>query len=83
MMQAGLGWGYLPESLVRPQLLAGTLVELKLTNISQLSLWVDLVWSNSKPLGLGAQHFIELVREQRQEAVSALSAAKTRTKSVR
>jgi len=52
---------------VRPQLQAGSLVELQLSNISQLTLWVDLVWSNSKPLGVGAQHFIELVREQRQQ----------------
>jgi DNA-binding transcriptional LysR family regulator len=83
MMQAGLGWGYMPESLVRPPLQAGTLVELQLSNISQLSLWVDLVWSNSKPLGLGAQHFIELVRAQRQQVVSAPSAGKSRTKSGR
>ena len=27
MLQAGLGWGFLPESLVKPQLNAGTLVE--------------------------------------------------------
>lgn len=63
MLQAGLGWGFLPESLVKPQLNAGTLVEMTLDNISNFSaLWVDVVWSASKPLGLGAQHFIELIR---------------------
>ena len=65
MLQAGLGWGYLPESLVKPQLKAGTLVELQLDNISSFSsLWVDVIWSSKKPLGLGAQHFIELIRSK-------------------
>lgn len=65
LIQAGLGWGFLPLSLVRPQLQAGTLVELKLDNISSSGpLWVDLVWSRHRPLGLAAQHFIELIRQQ-------------------
>lgn len=69
MLQAGLGWGYLPESLVKPQLKAGTLIELHLDNISSFSaLWVDVIWSSRKPLGLGAQHFIELIRAK-QKAV--------------
>jgi DNA-binding transcriptional LysR family regulator len=67
MLQAGLGWGFLPESLVKPQLNAGTLVEMTLDNISSFSaLWVDVIWSNSKPLGLGAQYFIELIRAKQQ-----------------
>ena len=69
MLQAGLGWGYLPESLVKPQLTAGTLVELRLDNISSFSaLWVDVIWSSRKPLGLGAQHFIELIRAKQNAA---------------
>jgi DNA-binding transcriptional LysR family regulator len=65
MLQAGLGWGFLPESLVKSQLNAGTLVEMSLDNISSFSaLWVDVVWSNSKPLGLGAQYFIQLIRSK-------------------
>ncbi len=69
MLQAGLGWGFLPESLVKPQLSAGTLVEMTLDNISSFSaLWVDVIWSNSKPLGLGAQYFIELVRAKQKAA---------------
>lgn len=67
MLQAGLGWGFLPESLVKPQINAGTLVEMTLDNISSFSaLWVDLIWSNSQPLGLAAQYFIALIREQQQ-----------------
>jgi DNA-binding transcriptional LysR family regulator len=65
MLQAGLGWGFLPESLVKPQLSAGSLVEMTLDNISSFSaLWVDVIWSNGQPLGLGAQYFIELIRAQ-------------------
>ena len=63
MLQAGLGWGFLPESLVKPQLSNGSLVELTLDNISSFSaLWVDVIWSSSRPLGLGAQYFIDLIR---------------------
>ena len=63
MLQAGLGWGFLPESLVKPQLSNGSLVELTLDNISSFSaLWVDVIWSSSRPLGLGAQYFIDRIR---------------------
>jgi DNA-binding transcriptional LysR family regulator len=63
MLQAGLGWGFLPQSLVKSHLQTGTLVEMQLDNISNFTqLWVDLVWSNSQPQGLGAQYFIELIR---------------------
>lgn len=65
LMQAGLGWGQLPLSLVRPYLNAGTLVEIDLANMSNSCvLWVDVVWNKSRPLGLGAQHFIALIRDQ-------------------
>lgn len=65
LIQAGLGWGFLPLSLVRPQLQAGTLIQLHLDNISNSgTLWVDLVWSRRRPLGLAAQYFIELIRQQ-------------------
>ncbi len=65
LIQAGLGWGFLPLSLVRPQLQAGTLIQLHLDNISNSgTLWVDLVWSRQRPLGLAAQYFIELIRQQ-------------------
>lgn len=65
LIQAGLGWGFLPLSLVRPQLQAGTLIQLHLDNISNSgTLWVDMVWSRRRPLGLAAQYFIELIRQQ-------------------
>ena len=72
LLQAGLGWGFLPESLVKPQLVAGTLVEIHLDNISNFSaLWIDVIWSSKRPLGPGAQHFIELIRRKQQVSSSA------------
>ncbi|MCY1281525.1 HTH-type transcriptional regulator YhaJ [compost metagenome] len=63
LMQCGLGWGLLPYSLVQPYLAAGSLVQVELDNVTDaFHLWVDVVWSNSRPLGLGARHFIELMR---------------------
>lgn len=36
---------------------------MSLESISSFSaLWVDVLCSNGKPLGLGAQYFIELIR---------------------
>jgi DNA-binding transcriptional LysR family regulator len=65
LVQAGLGWAYLPRSLVQPLVEAGALLEIAFDNISnQLPLWVDLVWSVERPLGLGAQRYIELLRQQ-------------------
>ncbi|WP_280327107.1 LysR substrate-binding domain-containing protein [Pseudomonas sp. BN102] len=63
LMQCGLGCGLLPYSLVQPYLAAGSQVQVELDNVTDaFHLWVDVVWSNSRPLGLGARHFIELMR---------------------
>ncbi|HSV54346.1 MAG TPA: LysR family transcriptional regulator [Burkholderiaceae bacterium] len=62
LIQAGVGWGWLPLSFVRAHIAAGTLVELPLENLTnQLELWVDVVWSKERPLGLGARRFIALI----------------------
>ncbi len=64
LVQGGLGWAYLPQSLVRPLVSAGALVEIPFDNISnQGHLWVDVVWSRERPLGLGAKRYIDLMRE--------------------
>lgn len=64
LVQAGLGWAYLPQRLVQPLVSSGQLVEIRFGNMSnQLRLWVDVVWQNNQPLGLGAKRFIELMRE--------------------
>ncbi|MCW5655513.1 LysR family transcriptional regulator [Hydrogenophaga sp.] len=63
LVQAGLGWAYLPQRLVAPLVTTGQLVEIRFGNMSnQLRLWVDVVWQNDQPLGLGAKRFIELMR---------------------
>ncbi|MDR7096363.1 LysR family transcriptional regulator [Hydrogenophaga laconesensis] len=65
LVQAGLGWAYLPRSLVEPLVAAGTLAEIAFGNISnQLRVWVDVVWHTDRPMGLGTKRFIELMRQQ-------------------
>ncbi|MGR4868412.1 LysR family transcriptional regulator [Variovorax sp. LARHSF232] len=62
MISAGLGWGWLPRNLARPHVAAGSLVEIAFENLSnELDLWVDVVWSKERPLGLGAQRFVALM----------------------
>jgi DNA-binding transcriptional LysR family regulator len=64
LVQAGLGWAYLPRALAQPLVAAGSLVEIGFDNISNaLRLWVDVVWSRERPLGLGARRYVELMRE--------------------
>lgn len=64
LVQAGLGWAYLPRRLAEPLVSAGSLVEICFENISnELRLWVDVVWQDDRPLGLGAQRFVELMRQ--------------------
>ncbi|MET0311485.1 MAG: LysR family transcriptional regulator, partial [Burkholderiaceae bacterium] len=42
-----------------------TLVEVAFENLSNdLTLWVDLVWSRERPLGLGARRLVELIARQ-------------------
>lgn len=64
LVQAGLGWAYLPHTLVEPLMKSGTLQKIDFENISnQLRLWADIVWVKDRPLGLGAKRFIELMRQ--------------------
>lgn len=66
LVQAGLGWARLPRALVQPSVAAGTLVEIAFGNVSNaLSLWIDIVWSRERPLGLGARRYIDLLRASR------------------
>ncbi len=66
LIQAALGWGWLPRSFVRAALAEGTLRELPFDNLTNaLALWVDVVWSKERPLGLGAQRFIDMMRNAR------------------
>lgn len=66
LVQAGLGWAYLPQQLVEPLLASGALLKIEFENISnQIRLWVDVVWLKDRALGLGARRFIQLMRESR------------------
>ena len=62
--EAGLGWGWQPRALVQPRMAAGTLVEMPFENLSNgAALWVDVVWSKERPLGLGARRFVALMND--------------------
>jgi DNA-binding transcriptional LysR family regulator len=66
LITAGLGWGWLPRNFARPHVAAGSLVEIPFENLSNgLDLWVDVVWSRERPLGLGAQRFIALIARKK------------------
>lgn len=63
LVQAGLGWAFLPQRMVAPLLAAGSLLQIEFENMSnEVRLWVDVVWRRDRPLGLGAQRFIALMR---------------------
>ena len=63
LIEAGLGWGWQPRALVAAHILAGTLVEMPFDNLTNgAALWVDLVWSKERPLGLGARRLVALMQ---------------------
>jgi len=65
LIEAGLGWGWQPRTLVQPRIAAGALVEMPFENLSNgVALWVDVVWSKERPLGLGARRFVQLIAQQ-------------------
>ena len=62
LIEAGLGWGWQPRALVQPRIESGRLVEMPFENLSNgAALWVDVVWSKERPLGLGARRFVALM----------------------
>lgn len=64
MVVAGLGWSWLPQDFVRAHLAAGQLVKIPLQNFTNgLQLWVDVVWVKTRPLGLAAQRFLQLIED--------------------
>ena len=65
LLEAGLGWGWLPRSLVQWRLDAGSLRLLPLEELSNAQpLWVDVVWSHERPRGLAARRFVALLGAQ-------------------
>ena len=64
LIEAGLGWGWQPRTLVQPRIEAGRLAEMPFDNLTNgTELWVDVVWSKERPQGLGAARFVALMRE--------------------
>jgi len=62
LIEAGLGWGWQPRALVQPRIAALALAEMPFENLNNgATLWVDVVWSKERPLGLGARRFVELM----------------------
>lgn len=68
LIVAELGWGWLPRTLVQPWINGQMLRELPLENLTNgEELWIDLVWSRERPLGLGGQRFVALMTEKYRE----------------
>ncbi len=60
LLEAGLGWGWLPTGLVQERLERGRLVALPLATLDNgMALCVDVVWSRERVLGLGARYLVE------------------------
>ena len=61
LVQAGIGWAYLPQPLIA----SGALEHVAFADMAnQMRLWVDVVWLKNRPLGLAARRYLELLREQ-------------------
>ena len=62
-LRAGLGWGGMPEELVRADLLRGTLVKIVTEDLPQgISLSMRAVYRTEAPPGLAGRWFIERVK---------------------
>ncbi|WP_431257889.1 LysR family transcriptional regulator [Roseateles chitinivorans] len=62
MVSAGLGWAWLPSGFVRAALASGELVQIPAGNFTtSLQLYVDVVWTQTRPLGLAARRFVTLL----------------------
>ena len=60
LVEAGLGWAFLPEAFAAPAIAAETLAALPLAGMTNATrLWTDVVWRNDRPLGLAARRYIE------------------------
>lgn len=65
LVLAELGWAWLPRACVQPYINGRMLVDLPIENFTNdEELWIDLVWSRERPLGLGGQRFVALMTEQ-------------------
>lgn len=66
LLEAGLGWGWLPRSLVQERLDKKRLHALPLKGLdNEMPLCVDVVWSRERPLGLGARYLVDGMEQAR------------------
>jgi DNA-binding transcriptional LysR family regulator len=66
LVKAGLGWAWLPSSQVREAVQGGDLVEIPTANLTNvLRFFVDIVWTEERPLGMAATRFIQLLNAQK------------------
>lgn len=60
LLSAGIGWAYLHQAVVEEKLASGDLVELNLAyQQADLLQGIDLIWSDSRPLGRAGQWFLQ------------------------
>jgi len=65
MVEAGLGWGNFPQSLIAPLLAQGRLTRLKFKNTKNaLRLPIHLIWLKHQPLDKAARELVALMRQQ-------------------
>ncbi|HEI8865875.1 LysR family transcriptional regulator [Serratia sp. AKBS12] len=65
MVEAGLGWGNFPQSLIAPLLAQGRLTRLKFKNTkNELRLPIHLIWLKNQPLDKAARELVALMRQQ-------------------
>ncbi|MEQ1307022.1 LysR family transcriptional regulator [Acinetobacter bereziniae] len=64
MVEAGLGWGNFPYSLVKPYIEEGRLIQINFKNTyNQLSVPIYLIWLKDKALPKATRELIELIRK--------------------
>ncbi|OWQ91830.1 LysR family transcriptional regulator [Roseateles aquatilis] len=78
LVEQGLGWAWLPLGFVRAALASGALVRLPAGNFTNaLQLYVDVVWTHERPLGLAARRFVDLLQALKRRKVEAAATAES------
>ena len=69
LVKAGVGWAWLSSGLVRQALSDGDVVEIPCANLTNvLRFFVDIVWTEERPLGMAAGRLVELLNRSRTQA---------------
>jgi len=62
LVEAGLGWAFVPEAMAAAGVSTGALARIPIAGATNaVRLWVDIVWRNDRPLGLAARRFVEAI----------------------